>query len=201
MAKLYFRYGAMGCGKTRDLIKVWYNYKENGKNAIIVKPSVDTKAGINISSRDGMEHKVDLLIGKRDNVYKIISKFILTNNLDCILVDEAQFLERKHVEQFADIVDYLNIPVICYGLRADFKNNLFVGSHALFIYADVIEEMKTICRCLKNATRNVRFVNGKIALEGGQIAIDGEDKVTYEPMCRKCQKEALNDARKERLEK
>ena len=192
MAKLYFRYGAMGCGKTRDLIKVWYNYKENGKNAIIVKPSVDTKAGINISSRDGMEHKVDLLISKRDNIYKIISKFILTNNLDCILVDEAQFLERKHVEQFADIVDYLNIPVICYGLRADFKNNLFVGSHALFIYADVIEEMKTICRCLKNATRNVRFVNGKIALEGGQIAIDGEDKVTYEPMCRKCQKEALN---------
>ena len=191
----------MGCGKTRDLMKVWHNYNDRHRDAIIIKPTLDTKAGSSILSRDGIKKEVDMLISKRDNIYKIISKYILTNNLDCILVDEAQFLERRHVEQLTDIVDYLNIPVICYGLRADFKNNLFTGSHALFIFADEIEEMKTICNCLKPATRNVRFVNGKISTEGGQIAIDGENDVTYEAMCRKCQKEALKNAKKERLEK
>ena len=191
MAKLYFRYGAMGCGKTRDIIKVWYNYKEKGKDAIIIKPAIDTKGNDKIVSRDNSELETDYIIKPNDNIYNIIANHIINYNLDCILVDEAQFLTRKHVEQITDIVDVLDIPVICYGLRADFQDNLFTGSEALFIYADNIEEMKTICECGDGATRNVRFVNGKPIFIGEQVAIDGEDKVTYESMCRNCRKKLV----------
>lgn len=191
MAKLYFRYGAMGCGKTRDIIKVWYNYKEKGKDAIIIKPQIDTKGDNKIVSRDNSELDTDYIIKKEDNIYRIIANHIINYNLDCILVDEAQFLERHHVEEITDVVDTLDIPVICYGLRADFQDNLFPGSEALFIYADNIEEMKTICECGDGATRNVRFVNGCVTFLGSQVAIDGEDLVTYESMCRNCRKKLV----------
>lgn len=191
MAKLYFRYGAMGCGKTRDLMKVWYNYKEKGKDAIIIKPGIDTKGDDKVVSRDKSELKTNYIISKDDNIYDIICRHIKKHNLNCILVDEAQFLERHHVEELTDICDDLDIVVMCYGLRADFLDNLFPGSAALFAYADVIEEMKTICECMDGATRNVRFVNGKPVFEGEQVAIDGEDEVTYESMCRKCRKKLL----------
>ena len=199
MAKLYFRYGAMGCGKTRDIIKVWYNYKEKGKNAIIIKPGIDTKGNDKIVSRDNSELKTDYIIGNKDNLYEIISKHITRYNLDCILVDEAQFLERHHVEEITDICDELNITVICYGLRADFQDNLFPGSAALFAYADVIEEMKTICECMVGATRNVRFVNGIPVFSGEQVAIDGENRVTYISMCRSCRKKLVKKMNKDRL--
>lgn len=199
MAKLYFRYGAMGCGKTRDIIKVWYNYYEKGKNAIIIKPGIDTKGNDKIVSRDSSERKVDYIIKADDNIYDIISKHRKEYNLDCILVDEAQFLTRKHIEELTDVTDELNVPVICYGLRADFQDNLFPGSEALFIYADVIEEMKAICQCLDGATRNVRFINGEAVFEGEQIAIDGEDRVTYESMCRVCRKKLVKSKNKNRL--
>ena len=191
MAKLYFRYGAMGCGKTRDIIKVWYNYKEKNKEAIIIKPGIDTKGDDKIVSRDNSEMKTDYIIKGSDNIYEIISKHISKYNLDCILVDEAQFLEKHHVEELTDICDELNITVMCYGLRADFMDNLFPGSAALFAHADVIEEMKTICQCMDGATRNVRFVNNIPVFEGEQVAIDGEDKVTYESMCRSCRKKLV----------
>ncbi len=191
MAKLYFRYGAMGCGKTRDIIKVWYNYNEKGKNAIIIKPSVDTKGDNKIVSRDKSELETNYIIKKEDNIYEIISRHIIKYNLDCILVDEAQFLERHHVEELTDICDELDITVMCYGLRADFQDNLFPGSAALFAYADVIEEMKTICECMEGATRNVRFINGVPVFEGNQVAIDGEDEVTYVSMCRSCRKKLV----------
>ena len=191
MAKLYFRYGAMGSGKTRDIIKVWYNYHEKGKNAIIIKPGIDTKGNDKIISRDKSELDTDYIIGKNDNIYLIIAKHIIDHNLDCILVDEAQFLERHHVEELTDICDELNITVMCYGLRADFKDNLFPGSAALFAYADVIEELKTICECMEGATRNVRFINGIPIFEGDQVAIDGEDEVTYTSMCRSCRKKLV----------
>ena len=112
MAKLYFRYGAMGCGKTRDIIKVWYNYKEKGKTAIIMKPFVDTKGDDKIVSRDNSELDTDYIIKKEDNIYEIILHYITMYNIDCILVDEAQFLERHHVYELTDIVDNMNIPVI-----------------------------------------------------------------------------------------
>ena len=197
MAKLYFRYGAMGCGKTRDIIKVWYNYREKNKEAIIIKPGVDTKGNDKIVSRDNSELKTDYLIGKSDNIYDIICKHIIKYNLDCILVDEAQFLERHHVEELTDVCDILNITVMCYGLRADFKDNLFPGRMALFAYADVIEEMKTICECGDGATRNVRFVNGRPVFHGEQVAIDGKDQVTYVSMCRNCRKNLIKKTNKE----
>ncbi len=191
MAKLYFRYGAMGSGKTRDIMKVWYNYKEKGKDAIIIKPGIDTKGNNRIVSRDSSTLNTNYIIGKDDNIYDIITEHIKKYNLHCILVDEAQFLERHHVEELTDICDILDITVMCYGLRADFMDNLFPGSAALFAYADVIEEMKTICECLDGATRNVRFANGMPIFYGEQVAIDGEDNVTYTSMCRKCRKKLL----------
>ena len=200
MAKLYFRYGAMGCGKTRDIIKVWYNYKEKDKEAIIIKPAIDTKGDDKIVSRDNTELKTNYIIKSEDNIYDIISKHISKYNLDCILVDEAQFLERHHVEELTDICDDLDITVMCYGLRADFMDNLFPGSNALFAYADVIEEMKTICNCMDGATRNVRFVNGLPVFIGEQVAIDGKDKVTYESMCRSCRKKLVKKMNKDRLQ-
>ena len=199
MAKLYFRYGAMGCGKTRDIIKVWYNYKEKNKNAIIIKPGTDTKGNKKIVSRDSSELETNYIIKSEDNIYDIITKHITKYDLDCILVDEAQFLERHHVEELTDICDILNITVMCYGLRADFQDNLFPGSAALFAYADVIEEMKTICECMDGATRNVRFIDGIPVFEGNQVAIDGEGKTTYVSMCRSCRKKLVKKMNKDRL--
>ena len=147
MAKLYFRYGAMGCGKTRDIMKVWHNYDEKGKRAIIIKPGVDTKGNDKIVSRDNSELKVDFLVGKEVNIYTLISGYIVDNNLNCILVDEAQFLEPHQVEELTDICDLLDITVMCYGLRSDFQNKLFPGSASLFVYANEIEEIKTIFQC------------------------------------------------------
>ena len=199
MAKLYFRYGAMGCGKTRDIIKVWYNYTEKNKNAIIIKPGTDTKGNKKIVSRDNSELETNYIIKSEDNIYDIITKHITKYDLDCILVDEAQFLERHHIEELTDICDILNITVMCYGLRADFQDNLFPGSAALFAYADVIEEMKTICECMDGATRNVRFVDGIPVFEGNQVAIDGEGKTTYVSMCRSCRKKLVKKMNKDRL--
>lgn len=198
MAKLYFRYGAMGCGKTRDLMKVWHNYNEKEKNVIIIKPGEDTKGDTKIVSRDNSELETDYIIKKTDNIYNIICNHIINYNLDCILVDEAQFLERHHIEELTDIVDVLGITVMCYGLRADFQDNLFPGSVALFVYADVIEEMKTICACGDGATRNVRFVNGTPTFDGEQVAIDGMENVTYESMCRNCRKKLVKKLNKYR---
>lgn len=193
MAKLYFNFGAMGCGKTRDLMKVWYNYQEKGKSAIIIKPGEDTKGNNKVVSRDHGQLLTDYIIKENDNIYLTIVKHCIDYNLDCILVDEAQFLKRHHIEELTHIVDELDIPVICFGLRADFQDNLFPGSEALFIYADVINEMKTICECGEGATRNVRFVNGQPVFEGSQIAIDGEADVTYVSMCRKCRKKLVKE--------
>lgn len=191
MAKLYFNFGAMGCGKTRDLLKVWYNYKEKGKNAIIIKPVKDTKGNKKVVSRDNGELEVDYIMSENENIYTLIANEILNKNIDCILVDEAQFLQRHHVIELTDIVDTLKIPVICYGLRADFQDNLFPGSEALFIYADVLNEMKTICECGEGATRNVRFINNTPIFEGDQVAIDGEANITYKSMCRVCRKKLV----------
>lgn len=188
MAKLYFRYGAMNCGKTRDLIKTHYNYMERNMNAIIIKPKVDVKGNDKVIARDNATLKTNFLVSENDNIYTIISNYIINNNIDCILVDEAQLLATHHVDELSDIVDLLDIPVICYGLRADFQSNLFIGSKRLFELADSIEEMKTICDCGKKATQNVRLINGKVTFEGNQVAIDGENNVAYISKCRKCMK-------------
>jgi len=186
MAKLYFIYGAMGSGKTRDLVKTIYNYKYRDMNCIILKPTIDTKAGSSISSRDGTVMEIDYVVNNDVNLYELIS--LDGRSIDCILVDEAQFLAPHQVDELSDIVDYLEIPVICYGLRADFQTHLFPGSKRLFEIADSIEEMKTVCRCNRKATMNTRIVNGEFVFEGEQVAIDGEEDITYDSLCRSCYK-------------
>ncbi len=188
MAKLYFRYGAMSSGKTLDLLKVYYNYKEKGMSTLVLKPLVDTKGDSDVISRVGSRLRVNFLVGDNDNIYDIVQSEILKKKISCILVDEAQFLVKKHVDQLSDVVDLLDIPVICYGLRADFRGNLFEGSKRLFEVADSIEELKTVCDCGKKAIWNVRYVNDVITFKGSQIAIDNTDNVTYKSMCRKCMK-------------
>lgn len=188
MAKLYFRYGAMSSGKTLDLLKVYYNYKEKGMSTLVLKPLIDTKGDSDVISRVGSRLRVNYLVDDDDNIYDIVQNEILKKKISCILVDEAQFLVKKHVDQLSDVVDLLDIPVICYGLRADFRGNLFEGSKRLFEVADSIEELKTVCDCGKKAIWNVRYVNDVITFKGSQIAIDNTDNVTYKSMCRKCMK-------------
>lgn len=196
MAKLFFRYGAMSSGKTRDLMKVYYNYKERNMDTLVMKPIIDVKGKNNLISRDGTKLANDFMISKKDNIFKIIKNINKSKKIWCVLIDEAQFLAKKNVDELSDVVDILDIPVICYGLRADFKGNSFPGSKRLFEIADSIEELKTICYCGKKALMNTRMVNGKYTFNGDQVAIDGEDKVTYNSLCRKCYKE---EARKSKL--
>ncbi len=191
MAKLYFKFGAMKCGKTRDLIKTWYNYNEKGMSVIIMKPGDDKKAGGNIQSRANEELAANYVVPKDVNVYDLISRHVVEWNLDCILVDEAQFLTEKQVDELSDIVDHFNIPVLCYGLRADAFTHLFTGSKRLFEVADVLEELKAICKCGDKATHNLRLdrIDGELipVFQGPQIAIDGIDS-EYDSVCRPCYK-------------
>ncbi|MBN2260179.1 MAG: thymidine kinase [Clostridiales bacterium] len=184
MAKLYFRYGAMNSGKSTALMQVAHNYHERGMKAFIVKPTVDTKGGEQVVSRLGVNKHVDMLIGKGENVYDKIMD--LNNNIDCILVDEAQFLTKNQVDQLFQYAVVESVPVICYGLRTDFKLNGFEGSERLLLLAHSVEELKTICRCGKKAIFNGRKINGKFTFEGEQVAIDGENKIEYESLCSEC---------------
>lgn len=190
MAKLYFRYGAMNSGKTALLLQAAYNYEQQGMKVLVAKPSKDTKGDLNIVSRIGLERKINFLIGPEENVFNIVKK---KKNISCLLVDEAQFLEPIQVDQLMEIVVKLNIPVICYGLRTDFQTKGFPGSTRLLELAHTIEEMKTICTCGRKAMYNARFVNGKFTTKGDQVAIDGENSVTYEPLCPHCYYEKISE--------
>ena len=187
-AKLYFRYGVMGAGKTRDLQKNYYSYKEDGKEVIIMKPMIDSKGDDQVIARDNHSNKVDFLIKKEDNIYMLIAEYLLEHNLDYILVDEAQFLDPKQIEELSNIVDYLEIPVICYGIRTDFLNKLFPGGEELFAIADVREEIYKTCSCGRPSICNIRFDKDDMPVfSGSQVAIDGEG-FTYKSMCRRCAK-------------
>ncbi len=182
MAKFYFRYGAMDCGKTTALLQVAHNYEEKGLKVIIVKPSIDTKGGKCIVSRLGIKRKVDIWLRPKDHVRNMID----FENTDCILVDEAQFLKPDQVQDFWLIAKLYNIPVICYGLRTTFQTKLFEGSRPIMELADELEELVTICKCGSRAKFQARKVNGVFVTEGGEVAIDGENSVTYESLCGKC---------------
>ena len=188
MAKLYFRYGAMNSGKSTLLLQTAHNYEENGMKVLIVKPKIDTKGNDKVVSRIGVERQVDLLLDKNDNLFEIVKDKY--SDINCILVDEAQFLERDQVDNCMDVVINLNIPVICYGLRTDFKTKAFPGSERLLSIAHTLEEMKTICPCGSKALFVGRYINGEFTTEGDQVAIDGENSVTYKSMCPKCYKNA-----------
>ncbi|MFA5523187.1 MAG: thymidine kinase [Tissierellales bacterium] len=187
MAKLYFRYGAMNCGKSTNLMQVAYNYEERGMKIIIIKPVIDTKGGDKVISRLGIDRKVDLLLEKDKNAYEEVERWNNENwEIDCILVDEAQFFTEGQIDEFFEIAVKMNIPVICYGLRTDFQMKGFEGSERLLLIAHSIEELKTICSCGKKAIFNGRKVNGKFIFEGAQVAIENEDDIVYESLCGEC---------------
>ena len=186
MSKLYFRYGAMNSGKSTNLMQVAYNYEERGMNVLLLKPSVDKKGGDYLVSRLGVKRKVDILISKDDNIYDEINERLKNSPINCLLVDEVQFLTKIQIDELFKIAVLLDIPVICYGLRTDFKMEGFEGSTRLLLLAHSIEEMKTICSCGNKAILNARKINGKFVSSGNQIAIDNMDNIEYESLCGKC---------------
>ncbi|WP_346916682.1 thymidine kinase [Clostridium sp.] len=187
MSKLYFRYGAMNCGKSTNLLQVAYNYEERGMKVIIIKPKTDTKGGNKIVSRLGVTKEVDLSFAEGENIFTTVEDYIKKNGqIHCILADEVQFFTKNQVDEMFMIAVKLNIPVICYGLRTDFQMEGFEGSERLLLIGHSLEELKTICKCGKKAILNGRKINGKFVFEGNQVAIDNEDNVEYESLCAEC---------------
>ena len=187
MSKLYFRYGAMNSGKSTHLMQVAHNYEERGMRVILIKPSTDKKGGDKLVSRLGVERKVDILCEKKMDIYEEIKKWQEVKfKIDCILVDEVQFMTKEQVDQLFKIAVVLDIPVICYGLRTDFMMAGFEGSTRLLLLAHSIEEMKTICKCGRKAILNGRKINDEFVFEGEQVAIDNIDNVQYESLCGHC---------------
>ena len=187
MAKLYFRYGAMNSGKTTALLQVAFNYKERGMRVLILKASIDTKGGDTIVSRLGVSCKVDYLVSPETDILELVRDHCRRQwQPACILCDESQFFTPVQAEQLFLVTVDLGIPVICYGLRADFMMRGFPGSTRLLELAHSIEEMKTICACGRKAMCNGRKVNGQFVFEGAQVAIDMVDHVEYESLCPQC---------------
>ena len=184
MAKLYFFYGAMNSGKTTRILQCAYNYEEQGMQPIIMKPKIDTKGNDYIVSRIGSKRKVDFLIDAKANIYDIIVERY--TNVDLLIVDEAQFLTERQVNQLMDVVIDLKISVMCFGLRTDFQGKSFPGSRRLLDIAHELTEIKTICECGHKAMFNVRLIDGKVQTEGDSVAIDGEGKVEYTVACARC---------------
>jgi thymidine kinase len=180
MAKLHFKYGAMNSGKTAVLINAAYNYLERNLNVAVVKPSKDTKGEDYIVSRAGGKWKVDLLVNDNTDLFHELP----LSNLHCVIVDEAQFLSVRHVEQLFILTKAYNISVIAYGLRTDFKGKSFDGSRRLLELADNIEKLPTMCFCGRQAEFNCRLNGTKASFTGKQVAIDGV--VEYISLCGEC---------------
>lgn len=187
MAKLYFRYGAMNCGKSTALMQVAHNYEERGMRVLIMKPSIDTKGGEKLVSRLGVERRVDIAVRPDMDPFELVHTDKNAHGpLACVLTDESQFFTEWQAERLFMVTVELGIPVICYGLRTDFSLQGFPGSTRLLELAHNIEEMKTICHCGRKAMCNGRKVGGKFVFEGAQVAIDTENDVTYESLCPQC---------------
>ena len=183
MAQLYYRYSTMNAGKSIELIKVAYNYEERGKRVLTLAPSVDDRYGMGlITSRIGLQREA-VIVNEDTNILDLFIERNDDKKIDCILLDECQFLKKHHVEELAEIVDSYDVPVLAYGLKNDFRNELFEGSYYMLIYADKIEEIKTICWCGRKATMVARVVDGKIVKQGRQIQIGGNEM--YVSLCRK----------------
>ena len=189
MAKLYFKYGAMGSSKTANALITRFNYQERNMKVWLIKPSIDDRDGANIiRSRIGLEAAADIMTPDTD-IFALFEKSHL--GCDVIITDECQFFTPEQIDQLRKIVDVHNIPVMCFGLRTDFLTNLFPGSRRLFEVADSITEIKTICSCGSKATVNARIdENGNVVTTGSQILLGGND--SYIAMCHKCWKKAAN---------
>ncbi len=183
MAKLYFKYGVMGSSKTAQALITKFNYEERGMKVWLIKPQVDSRDGEGIiQSRAGLSAKAYVL-SPTENLCDSFQK--LEESVDVIIVDECQFLTEDQIDQLSYLVIDFDVPVLCFGLRADFRTKMFPGSKRLMEIADSITEIKTICSCGRKATVNVRLDgNGKIVTEGEQILIGGND--TYTAMCYRC---------------
>ena len=175
MAKLYFRYGAMGSSKTANAVMVQYNYRERGQQVLMLKPRLENRDGATIvRSRCGLEAQCR---------FEEELPELCLDGIACVIVDEAHFLTSAQVRMLVDIVDERDIPVICYGLRTDFRGELFEGSRELLCWADTIEEIKTVCWCGRKATFNARVQDGRIVREGEQILLGGNSQ--YISLCRR----------------
>ena len=186
MANLEFRYGPMNSGKSMNLLQMAYNYEENDKKVILIKSVIDTKGGDYLVSRIGPKRKIQIKLDKKDSLLsdEYMEKF---KENDAILVDEAQFLTKSQVEDLWIISKKLDIPVICFGLKTNFKSEFFEGSKRLFELSDKFKELETICECGKKAFFNARKINGKYVKDGLENVIDGEnEKIKYVPLCGKC---------------
>lgn len=191
MAKLYFRYGAMGCGKTMQLLQVAFNYEERGHRVCVMKPKTDTKNGEKLLTRIGPERVTDFCFEKKDDLFKIVKEQISKKKkkIACVLVDEAQFLTAKQVDQLMKITTDLEIPVMAYGLRLNFRltDGGFEGATRLLQIAHDIDEIKTICECGRKATLNARFLNDEFMVDGPDVLIDdGSSEIEYRAICPKC---------------
>lgn len=183
MAQLYYRYSTMNAGKSIELIKVAYNYEERGKRVLVLTPGIDDRYGIGtVASRIGVSREA-VIVNEDTNILEL---FLFENHrqkVDCLLIDECQFLKKHHVQELVEIVDSCDVPVLAYGLKNDFKNELFEGSYYMLVYADKIEEIKTICWCGRKATMVARIIDGKFVKTGEQIVVGGNDM--YISLCRK----------------
>jgi len=184
MAKLYFYYSSMNAGKSTALLQSNYNYLERGMKTILFTSKDDVRDGKNkINSRIGISKKSNTFDGK-SNIFTEVQKYHLKENISCVLVDEAQFLTKKHVRQLSRIVDDFKIPVLAYGIRTDFKGELFEGSKYLLAWSDTIKELKTICHCGSKATMVLRVdEKGQVETTGKQLEVGGNER--YVPLCRK----------------
>lgn len=189
MAKLYFRYSAMDAGKTLDLLKVAYNYEDRGQHTLIITSAIDKRAGNNrVKSRIGFD-KEALSTNTDDNLHDLIKKESEKQKIACVLIDEIHFFSPDQIVQLSDVVDFLDIPVICYGLRSDYRGQPFPTTSILLAIADTLEEVKTICHCGRKANFNMLVKNG-IAIKSGEQVVVDDDKLKsidtkYVSVCRK----------------
>lgn len=192
MAKLFFNYSTMNAGKSTVLLQASHNYREHGMNTYLLTARIDGRAGSGqIASRIGIAETADMF-GAGDDLFAMIRARLDVSALACVFVDEAQFLEPGQVWQLARVVDDLDLPVLCYGLRVDFRGELFAGSATLLALADEIREVRTICRCGRKATMVIRLdPQGRAITEGAQIQIGGNE--TYLSLCRRHWREAVGD--------
>ena len=197
VAKLYFKYGSMGSSKTAQALITKYNYEENGMLVWLIKPAADQRDGaIILRSRVGLEAPAEVVAPERD----LLEAYRLRGRTDVIIVDECQFLTAAQIDQLREIVDSENIPVLCFGLRTDFRSTLFEGSRRLFEVADTITEIKAICDCGAKATTNARIdSDGYVVTEGAQVFLGGND--SYIAMCHACWRKRIARERAEKAQK
>ena len=196
MAKLYFKYGAMGSSKTAQALITKYNYEENDMKVWLLKPSADTRDGASIlRSRIGLEAVVEIATPDANIYDRYVAEHV--GKCDAVIVDECQFLTPEQIGQLREIVDDFNVPVMCFGLRTDFRTHLFPGSQRLMEVADCIEEIKTMCDCGAKATVNARISDGYIVTEGAQVVLGGND--CYIAMCHRCYIRGIREHKKIKL--